>query len=625
MPNLTDGFHTLSRDALDRGAWSLETGHTRFLALDRTGMYWCRAKVGGTDASHVEEAAYALLELGDRRFRVLMPLVDGDRVAYLRGTSDGFELVWFGALPEDVASEATLLYSETGPDPFVLAASAIRAVRQRLGSFRLRSEKRHPAFVDDLFWCTWEAFFHEVDESKTLDGLRSLRSAGVSVRGVILDDGWLDADGDYLNELDARRDKFPSGLEGLIDKARSEADLRWFGVWHAMLGHWGGLNPDGPAARRFRTVDHVANIRPWQEKSIDVHPIHPDDISRFYQQGHRHLKDAGVGMVKIDGQASLEAVTAGKLGRGTTMAAYQTALQSSVAHWLDNNLIACMPHAVDLVYNLWSGAVMRTSDDYFHNRPSSHGRHVWWNAAMALWVGDVVIPDWDMFWTQHPTGWFHAAARAISGGPVYVGDRPGCHDVEILRRLALPDGRVLRPDRAALPSRESLFVDAPNDARIFKVTNRCGPVGVVGAFNCRENGDAVSGVVSPSDVHDLDLGEVAVWRVSDRTLLLPESDRLPVQLAPYEWEIAVFAPFLAGWLAPIGLPDLLCPPAVFGPVADADGMIRIEVKAAGDVLFAVRGATATARLNGRPCALTREKDRVRVTVPQAGTLELRRT
>ncbi len=51
----------------------------------------------------------------------------------------------------------------------------------------------------------------------------------------------------------------------------------------------------------------------------------------------------------------------------------------------------------------------------------------------------------DMWQSKHPAGLLHATARVISGGPVYVSDRPGVHDFALLRRVVMPDGSVLRP------------------------------------------------------------------------------------------------------------------------------------------------------------------------------------
>ena len=53
----------------------------------------------------------------------------------------------------------------------------------------------------------------------------------------------------------------------------------------------------------------------------------------------------------------------------------------------------------------------------------------------------------------------HAAARAISGGSVYVSDFPGIHDYDILRQLVLPDGTILRGLLPGRPTRRCLFSD----------------------------------------------------------------------------------------------------------------------------------------------------------------------
>jgi hypothetical protein len=47
----------------------------------------------------------------------------------------------------------------------------------------------------------------------------------------------------------------------------------------------------------------------------------------------------------------------------------------------------------------------------------------------------------------------HAAARAVSGGAIYVSDKPGQHDFDLLRELVLPDGSVLRGKLPGRPTR----------------------------------------------------------------------------------------------------------------------------------------------------------------------------
>ena len=70
-----------------------------------------------------------------------------------------------------------------------------------------------------------------------------------------------------------------------------------------------------------------------------------------------------------------------------------------------------------------------------------------------------------MFHSRHAAGLLHASARALSGGPVYVSDAPGAHDFELLQRVVLSDGRVLRAQLPARPTRDCLFSSPLHDGR----------------------------------------------------------------------------------------------------------------------------------------------------------------
>ena len=76
-----------------------------------------------------------------------------------------------------------------------------------------------------------------------------------------------------------------------------------------------------------------------------------------------------------------------------------------------------------------------------------------------------------MFHSKHPAALLHATARIVSGGGVYVSDKPGAHDFELLRRMVLPDGSVLRPLLPARPTKDILFADVLMDNKtLLKVT-----------------------------------------------------------------------------------------------------------------------------------------------------------
>lgn len=81
--------------------------------------------------------------------------------------------------------------------------------------------------------------------------------------------------------------------------------------------------------------------------------------------------------------------------------------------------------------------LVRNSDDFFPEIPTSHPWHIFVNAYNALLTQHLnVIPDWDMFQTVHEYSGFHAAARCVSGGPIYVTDVPGQHDFDLLGQMS---------------------------------------------------------------------------------------------------------------------------------------------------------------------------------------------
>uniref|UniRef100_A0A0E0IAK2 Uncharacterized protein n=1 Tax=Oryza nivara TaxID=4536 RepID=A0A0E0IAK2_ORYNI len=51
----------------------------------------------------------------------------------------------------------------------------------------------------------------------------------------------------------------------------------------------------------------------------------------------------------------------------------------------------------------------------------------------------------------HPMAEYHAAARAVGGCAIYVSDKPGNHDFNLLKKLVLPDGSILRTKLPEMP------------------------------------------------------------------------------------------------------------------------------------------------------------------------------
>jgi raffinose synthase len=524
----------------------------RYLALERYKPWWVRPTFG-TDSFALEfETQFVLWETEDGRYGVALPLVSGDLRAFFKGDGPDLRLEWNGVLEDAYPAAAGLLYAVLADDPYVACETAALELAMVSKRFRLRAAKPVPDFVDQLGWCTWDAFYREVSADKVLEGLQTFADRDVPIRWTILDDGWQTVDEkSKLLSFDPVSEKFPEGLEGLTTRARSLYGIEHFGVWHTLQGYWKGVAPDGPLAERYRIASSPDNDRSM---------VHPDDVARFFQEYHDHLRRAGVDFVKVDNQSSLEQFSEGLFGRGSTMRTYQHALQGSAFTHFKGGLIHCMSNTSDVAYNMLASTIWRNSDDFFPKQPESHQFHVHTNAMNNLWSSQFSVPDWDMFQSHHEHGAFHAASRAISGGPIYTSDRPGEQNGDTLRRLCDDDGRLYRCPAPAMPTRDCLFTNCLTEPRLLKIANTCTESGnhaVLGLFHCQQGEDPITDLWGVTDNPFVDQDDVVVYRFREGTLarLCGEetSIRHALTLAPLEFEVIAIANVLAGRVACVGL------------------------------------------------------------------------
>jgi len=310
--------------------------------------------------------------------------------------------------------------------------------------------------------------------------------------------------------------------------------------------------------------------------------VNPEKVFSFYNELHSYLASAGVDGVKVDVQNILETLGAGHGGRVLLARKYQQALEASIArNFPDNGIISCMSHNTDNLYSSKRSAVVRASDDFWPRDPASHTIHIASVAYNTVFLGEFMQPDWDMFHSVHPMAEYHAAARAVGGCAIYVSDKPGSHDFNLLKKLVLPDGSILRAKLPGRPTRDCLFSDPARDGKsILKIWNLNDHSGVIGAFNCQgagwcrvgkknlvhdEQPGTVTGVIRARDVDYLAKvadqswdGDVIVYsHVGGEVVYLPKNASLPVTLRSREYEVFTVVPVKhlpsGASFAPIGL------------------------------------------------------------------------
>ncbi|HTV21924.1 MAG TPA: Sip1-related alpha-galactosidase [Polyangiaceae bacterium] len=573
----------------------------RYTLCHRYEPWWMKPSAGERLRDVPAETQFFLAELEGGAWLLLVPLLDEPWRFSLRGRSDDtLELLAETGDPHLGGWGGLALFVGVGTDPFDLLERGARAVQRRLGTGPLREDKPLPEFVDHFGWCTWDAFYTDVSADKVRAGLEQLGAAGVPPRFIILDDGWQSVrempTGERRLTAFAPNEKFGADLSALVASAKRDYGVETFLVWHAVVGYWGGV--DGEALGGY---DVVEQPRRFGEGIMAHCPRHNEDwwgglvglvpeasIERFYDDYHRSLARQGVDGVKVDNQAVLEGLAARQGGRVRLNRAYRQALERSVARHFEGRVIHCMANAQEAFYGSPASTLTRTSIDFFPARPETHSAHLYTNAHVGLWFGQFMWPDWDMFQSAHAFGAFHAAGRAVSGGPVYVSDKPGEHDRELLQQLVCSDGSVLRADGPGLPTLDTLCVDPTRAAVPLKIWNRSGLAGIVGAFHARYaagRAEAVAGQVRASDVPGLTGEHFACYAFrAARLHVLGPDEAVSFRLDEAQFELFWLVPIERGF-APLGLAGKLNGPR--GLLALdwlADGRCSLQLRDGGAFL-----------------------------------------
>lgn len=587
--------------------WSVPLGRIadieRFTACARCeSTFWMEPCVGGKSDPIPGDVQWLMVRRTDGSFMIIVPIMDG-ALRFCLGGRDGVLRLWADSGDAWTTQSSGIgAFLAVGDDPYSLQEQGSAAVARRLGTGRLRREKDLPDFIDFFGWCTWDAFYKNVTESDVMRGMKSFAEGGLVPKFVILDDGWLSVqkepgDGIRLTDFKAN-EKFPGGLAPLIAQMKRDFKVECFMVWHAVMGYWAGI--DKGRFSEYDVQETPRNDMPpfgrdmalafcWLGTLCGVIP--PESIAKFYDDFHTFLASEGVDGVKVDNQSSIELSALGLGGRVNLSQAYRRGLESSCMKNFKGRLINCMSGSSEMYLMARDSNIMRTSDDFWPNRPETHGKHLYTNSMAGMWFGQFIHPDWDMFQSGHKMGSFHAAARAISGSPVYVSDKPECHDFEVMRKLVCQDGKVLRCTDIGRPAQDCLFNDPTKEDILLKIFNFNENGAVIGVFHAKHaNGTSheITGTISPSDIPSLSDGDYAAF--SHRTgkiSIMRLGDRLDIALAPAEWDIFTFVPAYEN-TAVIGLSDKYNTGATISGLQNEDRRTTFNVRDKGTlVMYAV--------------------------------------
>ncbi len=543
------------------------------------GRFWTTPVWVDSLSSLPPETQFLIWQEPSGEWGAMVPLVGGGLRTVLEGSERAVQAVASSFHQGYAPSAVPLFVVGWGDGPYKLVRGLysfgfelMRDIDPEGVTGRPRWDKDYPQVFKYAGWCSWNAHYRTVTQDDLFKHAASFKDAGFPVRWMLIDDGWQTitnekknwfpwAQGGLYMASFAANKKFPGGLEKTARVLKQEYGIEYVGVWHTFQGYWDGIALDSEIGREYSDA-----LLPVSEKAAIPDP-RSDAGKRLWMDWYKHLSDAGIDFTKVDNQSTLASLTGEHLPVSKAMAQAQKNLQAASEKYMDSNMINCMEMNIDVVYQWETTNIGRSSIDYVPILPHNPRAHAVKNVMNALWIGNMVYPDYDMWKTHDQHADYHAVARAISGGPVYVTDNAGRERFEHLWPLVLSDGEIIMVDRPGLPVKRTLLADPFKDRKPLMAFARSGKAGLVALWNADKYERPVRAEVTPFDAEDMEGERFAGYEhFSKEARLLGAEDRIRVKLGRWETRLYSFVPVEDGF-APIGLVNKYVSP---GTVLDTD-------------------------------------------------------
>lgn len=579
---------------------------TQFVACYRFNACWMIPCFGSSTHEIPEETQYLLCSDGNR-YLMIYALVDKYVRSSIYGEGNNLHILMETGDMKTKVCDGAALYVIVGDDPYDMVRLAAEDICSRLKTCDLRIHKKTPQFADLFGFCTYNAFYDNVTHDKIIQALQTFKDNGIEIGFLIIDVGWQCYDENYTAGFEADQTKFPLGLAYTVQEVKSNYGLQKLMVWHTYNGYWSGIK-DG--AFQDYTIEHIPFYIPERLKKLkekiealdntatagmNFYPTNlinepsgflTTDLFRFYFDFYSYLRKQGVDGTKLDAMSWAECFGQNKGGRVRMMQQLVSSLEGASLINFNGEHINCSSCSNDFIYNTLQSNVTRTSTDYFPDIPESHGLHILTNAHTSLWMGEFVLPDWDMFQTGGTAGEFHAMSRAISGGPVYCADSLDNQRFDIIRKLTTKKGETGCLKTPARIAKSSLFVNPEKDYLPVKVINITDFGYVMGAFNCSyKKGEqiVVSGKGGSMDFDGVEDTNYYVYSHNNHGLgVCGKDDQFDIVLGEFKGDIFTFAPIQNGY-AIIGMTDKYNPQGFIKKVEMENNTLRITALEDGEI------------------------------------------
>ena len=536
----------------------------------------------------------SLLLKNEQRYYHLLPVCDEVTRTDVKGSEQGLQISIspFHGGYNQLSTFAFVL--GTANNPFELVNQNVKAAIKTAGqNIRPREEKQYPEILDYLGWCSWDAFYHAVNEAGILEKADELKEKKLPVKWMMIDDGWSEVSGKKLLSFNADQEKFPNGLANTVSLLKENYGVSWVGVWHTLAGYWEGIAPEGLLAK---SLDK--HLYKTKNGSLIPSPKAVEGFG-FWHAWHSKLKKDGIDFVKVDSQSAISNFMVNNQSVGEAASGAHLALEASCSLHFDNTVINCMGMAAENIWHRPYSAISRNSDDFVPQETNSFKEHALQNAYNSLYHGEFYWGDWDMYWTQNHDDLQNMILRVISGGPIYFSDAVNQTNPDNIWPLIYQDGRIIRCEKPGVPTEDCLFIDPIKTKAPLKIWNTCKGTGVIAAFHLHEKAESVHGFIGPNDVPNLDGERFVIFDVMTRRHWnVNRDEKISIELAENGVSLYLIIPIQEA-ATPIGLLNkLICQDGVV-KVWNNENSIKFIVKEGGDFGWVSESEPRRVTVNGK--------------------------
>ncbi|MGC9341273.1 MAG: Sip1-related alpha-galactosidase [Bacteroidales bacterium] len=579
-----------------------------------------------------KRAFLLLFKLSDGKYLSIMPLSGEASVSWLETKDDGTLIVDYGTLgtdPVPANAEVPLIAWAVSDNIYASVAQIWEHIAENKlykDKVSLRDKKTYPEAMKYLGWCTWEQYHGNINEEILLNAFDKIEASNTPVRWILIDDGHQTAEtGNKMVSMKPNINKFPNGWEPIIAR-KKDNKVKWMGIWHTLLMHWGNVSPDHempnlapylmpqPEKNRSKLPTDNQYIEGSSETAEALIPKdNIEDSEKFYLEFMSTVKNFGFDFIKTD---NVSRSTIEYYGTANAARAQKNNVLSLENACNENGLglMNCSAQNTICLLNATNSATMRTSPDYQKNNLATSKSQILQSVFNVSWMGQTLWPDHDMFHSSDlQVGETMALTKAMSGGPIYLSDAPADFNMEVISPLCYNDGLLIRPLAPGVPMPESFFSDALYEKEnLYKViaplnNKSC----AIAAYNLAiDNKAKLSTKITPDDYRYSPVMMQpynGLWEIPKEGLVIYdwkeqkgsklESSGVHVDITGFGHKLFLLCPINKGW-AVVGQPDKFLSPSTVEILNTEEDNISIKVIEPGAVIiYSEKGSPKSEKMN----------------------------